>query len=311
MKRSSFHLAAVAALLPGALAAQAHDHVDDADHVHPADHAALHATSELSPAHEQIETVRHAVEQFASPDAARAGGFRPVLGLIPTMGTHWVSVERMRSRAERDLERPEHLMFSPVNGEQRLVGVAFAYQARPGESRPDLFAGDLDAWHTHPEISPPGQELTMLHVWFVASPDGPFAGHNPFLPYWAVGLTAPDASRLADGEDSRRIRALALALAETVELGQDDTGLLRRFADAVRARTEPERDRIRALIPRLVVADSAEDEAAWNEAADAAIAEWEQIRAQNLAAIPFPALRDRLEAFYGEMLGEAHVEHAH
>ena len=108
-------------------------------------------------------------------------------------------------------------MFSPVDGEQRLVGVAFAYQATPGQPTPDLFDGEMDSWHAHPELSPPGQELTMLHVWFVRSPDGPFAGHNSWLPYWSVGLQTPDVGRLTDPADSYRIRALALALSETVD----------------------------------------------------------------------------------------------
>jgi hypothetical protein len=166
-----------------------------------------------------------------------------------------------------------------------------------------VFVGELDAWHTHPELSPPGQELTMLHVWFVPSPDGPFAGHNPWLPFWAAGLEPPDAARLANPEDSYRIRALGLALAETVEAGRD--GILARFVEA-RVDAEPRRERIRSLIPVLDAAQKAGDTAAWNAAADEAVAEWEQIREASLASIRVPLIRERLTGFYEQMLGGGH-----
>lgn len=281
-----------------------------ADHAH-SEHAVGHHAAAGAPsaaALEQIETVRRAVEELATPQAARAAGFRPALGMIPTMGTHWVSLERMRTGTGSDLVRPEHLMFSPIGGEQRLVGVAFAYQATPGQPTPDLFDGELDAWHTHPELSPPGRELTMLHVWFVPSPDGPFAGHNPWLAYWAVGLEPPDPARLADASDAYRIRALGLALAETVDEGRRD-GLLARLAQAAGPDVEARRERIRTLVPALRSAAEAGDIEAWNSAADAAVAEWEEIRAASLAAVPFPLVRARLADFYEEMLTGGHGVH--
>jgi hypothetical protein len=292
---------------PAALSAQAHDQAGQ-DPAAGHDHAAMHgaAAVEALPAAtlEQVRLVEASVAELASIDAATGSGFRPALGVIPTMGTHWVNRERMRAGTGAELTRPEHLMFSPVDGEERLVGVAFAYQATPGEATPDLFVGELDAWHSHPGLSPPGQELTMLHVWFVPSPDGPFAGHNPWIPYWAVGLEPPDAARLADPEDSYRIRALGLALAETVEAGRE--GILSRFVEA-RADAEPRRSRIRELIPVLEAAQKTGDTAAWNAAADEAVAEWEQIREASLSSIRAPLIRERLAGFYEQMLSGGHA----
>jgi hypothetical protein len=253
-----------------------------------------------------MSAVEAAVGEFADTESAWSAGFRPVLGMIPTMGTHWVSPLRMLTGSGSDPSRPEHLMFSLVNGEEQLVGAAFAYQAIPDEVRPDLFDGELDGWHTHPELSPPGRELTMLHVWFVPSPDGPFAGHNPWLPFWAVGLEPPDAARLADAEDGYRIRALALALAETIEGGERGA---RRGSILRRGRgpeIEDRRDRIREIIPELERAQREADVSAWNGAADIAVAEWEQLRAAYLDAVRNSDLRDRLSAFYDEMLGQSH-----
>jgi hypothetical protein len=261
-----------------------------------------HLLSDL--AIEQTSAVRAAVADFETLESAWSAGFRPVLGMIPTMGTHWVSVIRMLAGTGSDLAKPEHLMFSPVHGEQQLVGAAFAYQALPDQEQPDLFDGALDGWHTHPELSPPGRVLTMLHVWFVPSPDGPFAGHNPWLPYWAVGLEPPDAARLADAEDGYRIRALALALSETVESEEGGGG--RRGSVLRRGRgpgLEDRRERIRDLIPELERAQREEDLEAWNAAADLAVAEWEQLRAAYLDSVRNPEFRDRLAAFYDEMLG--------
>jgi hypothetical protein len=308
-------LHAVAGLVvPVTLLAQApaHDHAPSDhpdDHAHGAAHQAAASAAGISErALEQIGAVERSVEEFATRDAARGSGFRPALGMIPTMGTHWVNGPRMRSGTGSELTRPEHLMFSPIDGDERLVGVAFAYQARPGQPIPDLFDGELDSWHAHPELSPPGQELTMLHVWFVPSPDGPFAGHNPWLPYWAVGLEPPEAARLADPADAHRIRALALALAETVDAGRDER-LLGRLVEAAGADAEPRRERIRALIPVLEEAQG--DPVAWNAAADQAVAEWEAIRAASLASIRLPLIRERLAAFYEEMLTGGHGAHAH
>jgi hypothetical protein len=261
-------------------------------------------------AREQIAVVEASVAPFAGSAAARASGFRPALGMIPTMGTHWVNAIRMLSGTGSELARPEHLMFSPVDGEEKLVGVAFAYQARPDQNTPDLFDGELDVWHTHPELSPPGLELTMLHVWFVPSPDGPFAGHNPWLPYWAVGLEPPAAARLADESDSYRIRALGLALAETVDAGRNGSLLASLVRSSRTGDLVPRRDRIRELIPILDAAEKSGDLAAWNAAADEAAAEWEVIRTANLAAVRMPQVRTRLAAFYEEMLTGGHGAHA-
>jgi hypothetical protein len=65
------------------------------------------------------------------------------------------------------------------------------------------------------------------------------------------------------------------------------------------------------LIPILDAAQESGDLIAWNTAADEAVAEWEAIRTANFEAIRLPQIRDRLEAFYEEMLTGGHGEHAH
>jgi hypothetical protein len=288
-------VALMAAVLP--VSAQAHAH----------DATAGAQTKPLSArARAEIAELEAAVAALKTPELARAAGFQPVLGLIPTMGVHWVNPQRVRDGSRFDLTKPDHLMFAPVQGEPRLVGVAYAYRGPPGEVRPAAFDGELDQWHEHPFLAPAGQTLTMLHVWFVASPDGEFAGHNPFLPYWAVGLEPPPAARMADAADARRIRTLALALSETV----DSVNLvqLSRARTSLAQSLEPHRAAIRALVPELAEAGRRGDVIAWNAAADRANAQWQQIREIYLRSIP-AARRQRLREFFDEIIAGGHSGH--
>lgn len=271
--------------LPGAIAAQDHRHHD--------------ATTISPEVAEQIRGIARAIEGLATPESAGAAGFNPVFGWIPTMGTHWVSAARMLSGKRFDPEAPPQLMFSPIGGKQTMVGAAFAYLARENDSlRPASFAGN-PPWHEHPDLAPPGMTLVMLHVWFVASPDGPFAGHNPWLPFWALGLTPPEPDRLGDPDDNRRIRTAALALGE----GFDTAGTFPRLADrpGVRAVLVPRRDAIRRLVPALDSAQKAGDWARWNRIADGLGAHWAEIRKTYLGAVRRPEIKERIERFLQEM----------
>ena len=215
-----------------------------------------------STARAQIERVTRAASRFANPDAAGAAGFTSVLGWIPMMGTHWVNESRMLAGRHFDATMPSQLMFSPVGGKDSLVGVAYSYFAPVGDTtRPASFDGN-PPWHEHPDLGPPGTTLVMLHVWMIDSPDGPFAGRNPFLPYWAVRLTPPPSARLADPSVSLVVRKAALGLAEVA----DTTGMFPVIAKRppVHAVLTARRDSVRAVIPRLDVAQQARDWRAWD-----------------------------------------------
>lgn len=300
------HVLAMLIVLGTSLGADSGSALAQADHTRYAAGRAVPGTPNWTGVSEktlrEIEAVQAAVAHLATPEAAREAGFRPALGLIPTMGVHWVNPARVRDGTPFDPAKPDHLLFAPVNGTDMLVGIAFAYRGPPGEATPDGFDGDLDVWHDHPQLAPAGQTLTMLHVWFVPSPDGPFAGHNPWLPYWAAGLEPPDESTLKDAEQSKRARTLALALAETV----GETNLVRisrRFAgEAFNASVGPRRNAIRSLVPALDAAARAGNWAEWNRIADQAIAEWETIRQAYLDAAPNPLARQRLAEFFDEMI---------
>jgi hypothetical protein len=256
----------------------------------------------------QLRAVQASAAAFTSVDAARAAGFRPVLGLIPTMGVHYVNPQRVRRGL--DLAEPDHLLFAPVNGEEKLVGIAYAFRHAPDDPVPDAFYGDGDHWHDHPSLAAPGRTLTVLHVWFVPSPDGPFAGHNPWLPFYAVGLEPPDACSIRSEAESVRVRKLALALSETVEPLRLATVLARSLDDDGAAELVRRREQARALIPRLRAAQEARDRVAWDVAAAEGAAAWDAIRSTYLGAVRLPRLRFELQQFLDELVTpNAHGQH--
>ena len=246
---------------------------------------------------EQVREVAKLAERWGSEDSARAAGFVPALGWFPFMGTHWVHrVGVLMGKSTSHLE-PSQLMFSRINGRETLVGAAYAYFAPLADStRPAIFDG-APPWHGHDDLRMAGTSLVMLHVWFVDSPDGPFAGMNPLLPYWAMGLTPPPAEMMQDSAANVRVRKAALAIAELA----DTSGVLRlvRVTEETRAVLVERRARVRELIPEIERAASANDRAHWSALLDRAAAEWDVMREAYVRSVADPAtnaaLRRRIE----------------
>ena len=276
----------------------AHQHHDMAG----MDHAAKGVSAA---AQREIAGVAKATQALGDPTAAAAAGFKPVFGWIPTMGVHYVDDSRMAKDKQSDLVAPNNLMFSKINGRDSLVGAAYAYFTPVADSvRPALFDG-TPPWHQHQDLAPPGQTLVMLHVWFVPSPDGPFAGTNPNLPFWAAGLAAPDSSRMRDATFNSRVRRAALGIAEVTDTLSIFPRMARRVD--VQVAVQPYRDSLRAIIPELLAAQKAKDAARWDRAADRAAAQWDAVYQTYLAHAPTPLARSLMEKRVATLLGE----HAH
>ena len=288
-----FTLAALVLLVIAPIAgAQSHQH-----------HALPQAVS--AAAMKQVQDVKLAASTLTTPEGARAAGYEPVLGWIPMMGTHWVNGPRMlQGKPAVTLTTPSQLMFSRVNGKDTLVGVAYAYYAKTTDTeKPVLFDG-APAWHDHPDLAPPGTNMLMLHAWFVESPDGPFAGTNPFLPYWAAGVTPPAVERMKDPAFSPRVRKGALALAEIVE----EAGLFPILArrPAVKPVLEERRAAIRALVPQLNAARTAADQKPWDVLLDTLGSHFDVMRDAYLASALDPAVRARIAKALDDMIHGAH-----
>jgi hypothetical protein len=212
-----------------------------AQHERPAGHSSV----ALDPATTaEIEAVRAAVARYEDHAAAVADGYRrfgrrqgPGNAL---MGEHWFRKDRVGQPL--DLMRPSTLVYATIDGERRLVGVAWTVYRRPGETLPEGFTGDADRWHVHhidqmaaarAEGRPlleriverrrargklgagDGRtELTMLHAWTgLDNPAGMFANDNVALPYARLGLPVEWAS----ADDPAAARGIGLLLPEACE----------------------------------------------------------------------------------------------
>ncbi len=218
MLRTAALTAVVGLVLPAHARAQAgHDHGDQAAH----DHAgmAVECTTLAAPPwtglsesdRDRVAALQTSLAAYATPEAARAAGFFPALGDIPGMGVHYVHSERTRDGVQADA--PDHLLFASIDGRDQLVGTAFAFRDVPDTDEPLPFESELAYWHDHPQFAPEGQTLHMLHVWFIPSSNGPFAGLNFWLPFRSAGIEPPSSCWMADDEDAHRIRMVSFALA--------------------------------------------------------------------------------------------------
>jgi hypothetical protein len=264
--------------------------------MHHEPNAAVSAT-----ARRQIDSVAKAIGPLGAPNAATNSGFQPIFGWIPTMGVHWVARGQLLNGRQANTTTPSQLMFSKIGGRDSLVGAAYGYFTATADTvRPALFDG-APAWHEHPDLAPMGGTLVMLHVWFVPSPDGPFAGTNPNLPFWAVGLAAPDSVRMRDSAFKARVYRASLALAELV----DSTSVLSRLERRpdVRAAVAPYRDSIRAVLPEFLAAQKVKDAARWDRAATKAAAQWDAIYSAYLASARTADGKQRIERYVAMLLG--------
>ena len=262
------------------------------------------STKVSAKARKQIDSVAKAVSTIGTTTAASSSGYRPVFGWIPTMGVHWVAGGQMMNGRQANLKSPSQLMFSSINGRDSLVGAAYAYFTAIADTvRPSVFDGSPE-WHEHKDLAPPGGTLVMLHVWFVPSPDGPFAGTNPNLPFWALGLAAPDSARMKNAEFKARVYRASLALSEVVDSSFLFPTLEHR--PDVQSVLAPRRDSIRALIPSLLAAQQAKDTIKWDAAMDKAAAHWDAIYKAYVASTRTMAGRERVEQTVLMLLGKHH-----
>jgi hypothetical protein len=275
----AFFLLVLAQPTPGV--AQAHDHAHDDDaHHHMMGH--VDCTTLASPPwiglpgrdRATIEAVQRSVAHLATPEAAIAAGFTPVLGDIPGMGVHYVHMGR--SRAGINVSEPDHLLFAPIDGEERLVGIAYAFEDRVETEVPVPFESELAHWHDHPEfVRRPGETLHMLHVWFVPSSSGPFAGLNFWLPFHGAGIEPPSACWMEDEAVAERIETVSFALA-TSQRREAGAGVIGRIVASRQAGTASQVGTARAerragFVAALDEAARAQDRDAWVASADAFI----------------------------------------
>ncbi len=255
---------AVAALMaPRTALSQTPDHVDAPGQAHSHASEAVSCTTLAMPPWSglpeadrlQVATLQKAMSELNTPEAARAAGFNPALGDIPGMGVHYVNM--LRNIDGVKIDAPDHLMFINIDGREQLVGAAYAFIDVPETEESIPFQSDLAQWHDHPQFARDGQTLHMLHVWFVPSSNGPFAGLNFWLPYRTAGIEVPSSCWMADEADADRIRNVSFALVPPRQPTAEAAAL---FAERRAAQGE--------MLAALDAAARAVDHDAWVAAAD-------------------------------------------
>ena len=221
----------------------------------------------------QFASLQQTMAALRTPEAARAAGFQPALGNIPGMGVHYVNSARGRDPV--NIDEPDHLMFSSVDGQEQLVGAAFAFVDFPDTDEPIPFQSELATWHDHPQFADEGRTLHMLHVWFIPSSNGPFAGLNFWLPYHSAGIATPSSCWMADEADANRIQNVSFALVPpSARRGPE---ALQRYEARQAERSE--------LLAALDAAALAVDHDAWVAAADVFLADLTQVEQRTVEVL--------------------------
>ena len=221
----------------------------------------------------QFASLQQTMAALRTPEAARAAGFQPALGNIPGMGVHYVNSARGRDPV--NIDEPDHLMFSSVDGQEQLVGAAFVFVDVPDTDEPIPFQSELATWHDHPQFADEGRTLHMLHVWFIPSSNGPFAGLNFWLPYHSAGIATPSSCWMADEADANRIQNVSFALVPpSARRGPE---ALQRYEARQAERSE--------LLAALDAAALAVDHDAWVAAADVFLADLTQVERRTVEVL--------------------------
>lgn len=228
-----------------------------------------------------VAQARAATAKYRYRSVAIADGYRPIGEDFPGMAEHWINVGLLFD-GEYDAAHPEVLTYLDLDGEPRLLGVAYALALLEGEEPPDEPAG-RGAWHAHSrdleeetllprhhhaDHADGGPRLAMVHAWiWLDNPEGLFAPDNWAIPFLRLGLTPPvsggveagKALSLLTGGDGYLARAVPAAVAPA----EIEAGTLRAALARARARAE-------AVVssrsgPELSDAELATLAAAWRE----------------------------------------------
>jgi hypothetical protein len=172
--------------------------------------AQQHATDSLAAAAARGTT------RYADRRAAAADGYRRIGPDFPGMGEHWLNTAVLLT-GKLDANRPTILIYAPIAGEPKLLGVGFVTTTRGDESAIGV-PGWPEAWHEHsglladesgvaPSASAQGgTHVWVLHAWTtLANPGGRFTPDNWALPFVRAGLDVPTR---ADADASRALAML-------------------------------------------------------------------------------------------------------
>jgi hypothetical protein len=229
-------------------------HPLDAHAPHPLDapHGAVLETGPPDPAALDafLREAKDAAAPYRSLEHAVAAGFRRLGPAFPGMGEHWIHPGRIVT-GRVDPARPPVLCYAPIDGEHRLVALAFTVPLEPGEAPPAHPAG-TGAWHDHSDhvgeetlllthrpshLGADQPRLAMFHAWlWLDNPDGVLAQNNWRLPFVQAGV---DGHGHAPSSDAGRGLSLHTAgpdyyldlFAAAADLDDAETRAIRQILD--------------------------------------------------------------------------------
>jgi hypothetical protein len=259
--------------------------------------------------------------------------FGPVRDLTPFQGQHWLSIGRvlvmaMRGDSAVDIDNPTFVMYLPLNGTLKPVGVAYTERIASRDAAPTTFAGMPAMWHTHMfcrNVPGEGQvladgledctdrggrptrnQIAMIHTWTIPNPDGAFAHDNPSLPFIAVGLKPP-------AHPGRDDRLFGIALGETYGAMLPEAHRIdheARTAGTIEV-LEAQRKILRDLVPQLVAAEKSGDQAKFDVLRKKAISTYNTLLSAYRGLASTPQIKSRLDVELAEMVGDAEMKMPH
>jgi hypothetical protein len=258
----------------------------------------------------QIDSVVQAVAQYADPRVAEDSGYEPVFGMVPLQGVHYVRPDLIKG-GQFDLTKPPVLMYAPVKGEPKLVGVAYAYQHLRNEPPPEGFDGRTDDWHSHDELSrDPDKHIVMVHLWLTDAPGGPFARYNPYLPYMAASLDRPTAAALnANTPAGERARRFAFALAIATHPPQLFDMIESRGGEELVRAAYPHRRALMMAVDSLALAQKRRDSTTYDRLVTQTIAHSDALMAAYRGTVRSAKARELIDKTLDELMGIGHEGH--
>jgi hypothetical protein len=255
--------------------------------------------------------------------------FGPVRDLTPFQGQHWLSLGRVLqmavANAPVDIDNPTFLMYLPINGTLIPVGVAYTKRIGGQMPAPTTFAGGPAMWHAHMFCrnvpgegqvladgledctdrggTPTRNQIAMIHTWTIPNPDGPYAHDNPSLPFVAVGLKPP-------AHPTRDDRLFGVALGETYGAKLPEAHRIDHEAQAAGTIgvLGMQRAALRDLVPQLVAAEKAGDQAKFDALRKKTISNYNALLSAYRALASSPQIKSRLDVELAEILGDEHMK---
>jgi hypothetical protein len=282
-----------------------------------------------------VAHAERAIQPLTDSVALHAAGFMPlqfgpVRDLTPFQGQHWLSMGRVITMAMRpdptvDLDSPSFVMYLPVNGVLKPLGVAYTERITSKAVAPTTFAGLPAMWHTHMFCrnvpgegqvladgledctdrggTPTRNQIAMIHAWTIPNPDGPFAHDNPSLPFIAVGLKPP-------AKPTRDDRLFGIALGETYGALLPEGHRIDHEARAAGTIEvlAAQRRILRDLVPQLVAAQKSGDQTKFDALRKKVISTYNTLLEGYRGLASTPQIKSRLDYEFSEIIGDVQMK---